>query len=214
MSFNHTTIEKPHKGMPGEYTNIHQAVYNAHKTHYRADGITPYIVHPHAVTALVTLWGGSDIAQIAAMSHDVKEDATLEDYTSWVETVHDTFYMPSAKKIIKLVDILTKPRPSTKTNRNERTKIAIQQIIDNEQKYPEAILIKIADRTHNLQTIYDGKSLKFMRMYLIESRELCDAIGPIAMKHYFDKPLTYLDTEINKLHQYLLSINAADYDFP
>ena len=85
--------------------------------------------------------------------------------------------------------------------------MAIQQIVDIEPEEPEVVLIKIADRLHNLQTIYAGKDRVFKSLYYGESRVLCGVLAPLARKHGWDGPLASLEREIEDLGKYVGCIN-------
>ncbi|MDR0385228.1 MAG: RelA/SpoT family protein [Prevotellaceae bacterium] len=105
----------------------------------------PYILHPLAVAMIVVKEIGlSDDAICAALLHDVVEDA--DDYT--VEDIRFSF----GDKVAELVDGLTKidgvfDKTQSKQAENFR-KILLTLITDI-----NVILIKLADRLHNMRTL-------------------------------------------------------------
>lgn len=187
-----------------QYKGIYRAVVEGHATQFRADKVTPYITHTHAVTAIVNLWGGSVVAQIVSMSHDLEEDADPVHYDMWVDAVYGAMPKSEATRVIRMVRALTKPMRARNRTRDMRNKMALQQIVDIEPDEPEVVLIKIADRLHNLQTICEGKDHTFLKLYLVESHELYAVLAPLANKHGWGAPLEMLKNKITELENYLI----------
>lgn len=120
---------------------------NAHKDMRRKSG-EPYILHPLAVALIVVKeMNLGPTAVAAALLHDVVEDteATLED-------IERDF----GKKITTIVDGLTK----IKTSRKFDLKIGLSEQTENFKKMiltlsddVRVILVKLADRLHNMRTL-------------------------------------------------------------
>ena len=91
----------------GQYKNIYRAVVEAHAMQYRADKVMPYVTHTHAVETLVNLWGGSVVAQLVSVSHDVYEDASPVHCDMWTDAVYESMPRSEAKRVVKMVRALS-----------------------------------------------------------------------------------------------------------
>ena len=125
----------------------------AHKTQFRKSG-EPYILHPIAVARIVAEeleLGANPI--IAAFLHDVVEDT---DYT--LEDIRKRF----GDDVAFLVGVVTKK----KKDRYERSKQVdnYQQILESVQFDVRALLIKLADRLHNMRTLDSMRPDKQMKI--------------------------------------------------
>jgi GTP pyrophosphokinase len=121
-----------------------QLAYKAHKGVKRESGI-PYIMHPLAVAQIVSEEMGLGSTSISsALLHDVVEDA---DYT--VEDIRNAF----GDKIAQIVDGLTKISgefiPDVASVQAETMKKLLLTMSDDIR----VILIKLADRLHNMRTL-------------------------------------------------------------
>ena len=113
----------------------------AHKEQRRKTG-EPYIIHPIAVARIVAeelKLGANPV--IAAFLHDVVEDA---DYT--IEDIRERF----GNDVAFLVGVVTKQ----KKDKYEKSKQVdnYRQILASVQYDVRAILIKLADRLHNMRS--------------------------------------------------------------
>ena len=125
----------------------------AHKTQFRKSG-EPYILHPIAVARIVAEeleLGANPI--IAAILHDVVEDT---DYT--LEDIRKRF----GDDVAFLGGVVTKK----KKDRYERSKQVdnYQQILESVQFDVRALLIKLADRLHNMRTLDSMRPDKQMKI--------------------------------------------------
>ena len=125
----------------------------AHKTQFRKSG-EPYILHPIAVARIVAEeleLGANPI--IAAFLHDVVEDT---DYT--LDDIRKRF----GDDVAFLVGVVTKK----KKDRYERSKQVdnYQQILESVQFDVRALLIKLADRLHNMRTLDSMRPDKQMKI--------------------------------------------------
>lgn len=130
-----------------------QLAREAHKTQFRKSG-EPYILHPIAVARIVAEeleLGANPI--IAAFLHDVVEDT---DYT--IEDIRYRF----GDDVAFLVGVVTKK----KKDRYERSKQVdnYQQILESVQFDIRALLIKLADRLHNMRTLDSMRPDKQMKI--------------------------------------------------
>ena len=125
----------------------------AHKKQFRKSG-EPYILHPIAVARIVAEeleLGANPI--IAAFLHDVVEDT---DYT--LDDIRKRF----SDDVAFLVGVVTKK----KKDRYERSKQVdnYQQILESVQFDVRALLIKLADRLHNMRTLDSMRPDKQMKI--------------------------------------------------
>lgn len=125
----------------------------AHKKQFRKSG-EPYILHPIAVARIVAEeleLGANPI--IAAFLHDVVEDTdfTLDDIRKRFDD-----------DVAFLVGVVTKK----KKDRYERSKQVdnYQQILESVQFDVRALLIKLADRLHNMRTLDSMRPDKQMKI--------------------------------------------------
>ncbi len=115
----------------------------AHKGVRRRSG-EPYIIHPIAVAKIVVNEVGLGVKSVvAALLHDVVEDT---DYT--VEDISNMF----GEKIAVMVDGLTKMAGVFNTNTSEQAEY-FKKVLLTLSDDVRVILIKIADRLHNMRTL-------------------------------------------------------------
>ena len=125
----------------------------AHKNQYRRSGL-PYIVHPIAVAQIVAAeleLGPNPV--IAALLHDVVEDT---DYT--LEYIKERF----GEDVAHLVDIVTKRKIERQVNSKQVENF--RQLLESMQYDVRAVLIKLADRLHNMRTLESMKPAKQMKI--------------------------------------------------
>ncbi len=183
---------------PGADLSLFEQAYrlasNAHQGQLRASGDS-YLIHPVAVTRILVdlLRGRSDLTiLIAALLHDTVEDSqevALED-------LRKTF----GPEVSALVDGVTKisdlpfrtPEVTTQTENYRKMLLSMAQDI-------RVILIKLADRLHNMRTLDPLDEKRRLRI----SQETKDIYAPIAHRlgiaHFRweleDLAFKYLDPE-------------------
>jgi GTP diphosphokinase / guanosine-3',5'-bis(diphosphate) 3'-diphosphatase len=138
----------------------------AHLGQLRANG-EPYITHPISVAVLCTHWKLDAQAIMAALLHDAMEDCGI----SKTEII-EKFGAPVAE----LVDGLTKLEKLELTSREENQAESFRKMLLAMARDVRVILIKLADRSHNMQTMGDMPRAKWARI----SRETLDIYAPIA----------------------------------
>lgn len=117
--------------------------YEAHKNHFRASG-EPYFLHPYQVTMVVAKEIPlDDVSVISALLHDVVEDTDIS-----IEFVTKEF----GKEIAEIVDGVTKIggvfRGQNITQAENYRKLLLSMVND-----VRVILVKFADRLHNMRTL-------------------------------------------------------------
>ncbi len=138
----------------------------AHLGQIRNNG-EPYITHPIAVAARCAEWKLDAQALMAALLHDAIEDCGVTK-TDLIER----FGAPVAE----LVDGLTKLDKLQFTTREENQAESFRKMLLAMARDVRVILIKLADRTHNMRTLSDVPREKWKRI----SSETLDIYAPIA----------------------------------
>ncbi len=118
---------------------------DAHEGQFRKDGVTPYIVHPVETAKILSSFTSDEDTLISALLHDVPEDTSRS-----VEEIEDTFGTPVAF----LVDGITKLSKVHYQNNMEQRQIeSLKKMLIHTARDPRVILIKLADRLHNMRTL-------------------------------------------------------------
>ncbi len=115
----------------------------AHGDQRRLSGI-PYILHPTSVACILVELGMDTESIVSALLHDVVEDThyTKEDIASMFND-----------NIAKLVDGVTKISKIPYSNREEQQAENIRKMLIAMSDDIRVIIIKLADRLHNMRTI-------------------------------------------------------------
>jgi len=138
----------------------------AHLGQYRASG-QPYITHPIAVAGLCADWRLDAQAIMAALMHDTVEDCGITK-TELIEK----FGAPTAD----LVDGLTKLDKLHFSTREESQAESFRKMLLAMARDVRVILIKLADRLHNMRTMGAMAQNKRARI----ARETLEIYAPIA----------------------------------
>ncbi|MFN3135839.1 MAG: HD domain-containing protein, partial [Candidatus Kryptonium sp.] len=119
--------------------------YNAHKDNYRASG-EPYFNHPYEVAMIVASEIPlDDISVASALLHDIVEDTTFT-----IEDIRAEF----GDKIAKIVDGLTKITGIFESdNCNVVEAENYRKLLIALSTDVRVILVKFADRLHNMRTL-------------------------------------------------------------
>jgi GTP diphosphokinase / guanosine-3',5'-bis(diphosphate) 3'-diphosphatase len=159
----------------------------AHLGQLRASG-EPYITHPIAVASLCAEWKLDVQALMAALMHD-----TLEDCGITKTEIIEKFGAPVAE----LVDGLTKLDKLEFNTREDNQAESFRKMLLAMARDVRVILVKLADRTHNMSTLRDMPRNKWARI----SRETLDIYAPIA--HRLGLNQTYRELqELSFCHLY------------
>ncbi len=169
----------------------------------------PYITHPIEVAQIVATEIGLGPTSIAtALMHDVVEDS---DYT--LDDIESMF----GKNIAKLIDGLTKISGVTTVDNNmqlENYRKMLLTISDDIR----VILIKIADRMHNMRTMHGMPSHK----QLTKASETLFIYAPLAHRlglyriktELEDQSLKYTEPEVYaEIHDQMEALEKADFTY-
>jgi len=138
----------------------------AHLGQFRASG-EPYITHPIAVAGLCAEWKLDAQAIMAALMHDAMEDCGI----SKAELI-ERFGAPTAD----LVDGLTKLDKLRFSTREESQAESFRKMLLAMTRDVRVILVKLADRLHNMRTMEAVSAAKRTRI----AAETLEIYAPIA----------------------------------
>ena len=150
---------------------IHKAYVFTAKVHHgqvRKSG-EPYLVHPLNVAFLLADWNLDEETVTTGLLHD-----TVEDTMATLEEVRDLF----GDSVAHLVDGVTKIGRVTLSDAAAQKAESLRKMILAMGKDLRVILVKLADRLHNLRTL---KHLPSDRQAMI-ARETVEIYAPIAAR--------------------------------
>ena len=154
---------------PSDLDSVRKAYKCADEAHLgqlRNSG-EPYITHPIAVAAQCAEWKLDAQALMAALLHDALEDCSITK-AELIERFGPT--------VAELVDGLTKLDRLQFNTREETQAESFRKMLLAMARDVRVILIKLADRAHNMRTLSDVPREKWTRI----SRETLDIYAPIA----------------------------------
>jgi GTP pyrophosphokinase len=138
----------------------------AHKGQTRQSG-DPYISHPLAVAEILAGWHLDGQALVAALLHDVMEDTSVTK-----AEISDTF----GKPVAELVDGLSKLGKIEFQSAEDAQAENFRKMLLAMARDVRVILIKLADRLHNMRTLDAVSPAKRKRV----ARETMEIYAPIA----------------------------------
>ena len=150
----------------GKIITAYEFAEEAHKEQFRQSG-EPYIVHPLAVAYILLELGMDSDTICAALLHDVVEDTvfTLSDVRKKL-----------GEEVSMLVDGLTKLAKIPLFSQEEQQAENVRKILLAMSNDIRVIIIKLADRLHNMRTL--GFKAPERRMSI--ARETMDIFAPLA----------------------------------
>ena len=156
--------------MPGvDMTMIDRAVEYArekHKDQKRKDG-SPYIIHPLAVAEIVAEMGLDVDAILGALLHDCIEDT---------DASYDEIARIFGNTAAELVEGVTKLTRANFSSTEEQQMENLRKMFMAMSKDIRVVLIKIADRLHNMRTMQYQTPEK----QILKCRETMDIYAPLA----------------------------------
>ena len=139
---------------------------NQHKEQKRKDG-SPYIIHPLAVAEIVTEMGLDTDAILGALLHDCIEDT---------DASHDEIAKLFGETVAELVEGVTKLTRADFSSTDEAQMENLRKMFMAMSKDIRVVLIKIADRLHNMRTMQYQTPEKQIK----KCRETMDIYAPLA----------------------------------
>src|ERR1700683_1667202 len=144
----------------------------AHAGQQRASG-GPYVMHPIAVAETVAAWGLDYEAVAAALLHDVVED------TNVTPSVLTGLFGPAVAALVEGVTKLrlsATPRLAEDSVRREASTENLRKLLLATARDQRVILIKLADRLHNMRTLGHLPAERRVRI----ARESLEVYAPLA----------------------------------
>ena len=169
----------------------------AHASQKRMSG-EPYITHPLAVAGAVVEWRMDADAICAALLHDVLEDtgATKQELTE-----------KFGKEVAELVDGLSKLDKMEFASYQEAQAENFRKMLMAMARDLRVVLIKLADRQHNLATMSAMRADKRARI----ARETLEIYAPIALRLGLNKLYRELqDTSFRLIHPHRAAVLARE----
>ena len=154
---------------PKEREKILDAYYYAkekHKGQYRKSG-EEYIIHPLNVALILTSIYADSECLVAALLHDVIEDCDVD-----IEEFKEKFGLT----VYKLVDGVTKLGRLHFSTDNEYLVEYYKKIIVGMSEDVRVIIVKLADRLHNMRTLWATPVKKQKK----KSKEVLEIFAPLA----------------------------------
>jgi GTP pyrophosphokinase len=169
----HCLVEDFHHPHSGELpTGTHliarafQFAYNLHQEQYRASG-EPYIAHPVAVAGLLRELGGSPSMIAAGFLHDIVEDT---------DTTPEDLEAHFGSEVRFLVEGVTKLSKFNFSSKTEQQAENFRRMFLAMAKDIRVIVVKLADRLHNMRTLEHLAPEKQRRI----AQETLDIFAPLA----------------------------------
>ena len=163
-------IEKVERNRPEPNVELIRRAYlfsaRYHEGQKRASG-EPYLVHPLAVADLLADMRLDEISVSTGLLHDVVEDTLVD-----LDTIRSYF----GNEITYLVDGLTKIAHISNLSKEKQQAENVRKMVLAMTTDVRVVLIKLADRLHNMRTMQFLKPEKRARI----SQETLDIYAPIA----------------------------------
>lgn len=178
--------------------------YELHQGQYRASG-EPYIAHPIAVAGLLKDLGGSGVMIAAGFLHDVVEDTEIT-----VEEIESRFGV----EVRRLVEGVTKLSKFSFSSKTERLAENFRRMFLAMAADIRVIVVKLADRLHNMRTL-EHLAPEKQRRIALETREifapLANRLGIGRFKWELeDLSFKYLEPEAYRETQKLVAERRSD----
>src|SRR5215216_675506 len=163
-------IEKVERNRPEPDIDLIRRAYLFSALHHRgqkrASG-EPYLVHPLEVADILAEMRLDEISVSTGLLHDVVEDTLVD-----LETLRSFF----GDEITRLVDGLTKIAHISNLSKEKQQAENVRKMVLAMTTDVRVVLIKLADRLHNMRTMQYLKPEKRERI----SQETLDIYAPIA----------------------------------
>ncbi|QDZ20414.1 GTP pyrophosphokinase [Chloropicon primus] len=148
-----------------------QVAYGAHKGQKRKSG-EPYIIHPVAVACILGELNMDSDSIVAGLLHDVVEDTDKVSF----EDIQSIFGQ-GVRQIVEGETKVTKLRNGNReATKDDKKNIDMQQLFIAMTKDMRIIIVKLADRLHNMRTLHFMRPSKQAKI----ARETLTIFAPLA----------------------------------
>jgi GTP pyrophosphokinase len=147
-------------------TESYRMAAGAHKGQLRRSG-EPYITHPLAVAGIVARYGMDDVTIAAALLHDAVEDTVIT-----LDEIEERF----GPEVTAIVDGVTKLERIHFDSKEAQQAATMRKMLVAMAKDLRVLVIKLADRLHNMRTIAALPAWKQERT----AQETLDIYAPLA----------------------------------
>ncbi|MGB3412927.1 MAG: bifunctional (p)ppGpp synthetase/guanosine-3',5'-bis(diphosphate) 3'-pyrophosphohydrolase [Microthrixaceae bacterium] len=147
-------------------SDAYRMAAGAHKGQRRRSG-EPYITHPLAVAGIVARYGMDDVTICAALLHDAVEDTVIT-----LEELNDKF----GPEVTDIVDGVTKLERIQFDSKEAQQAATMRKMLVAMAKDLRVLVIKLADRLHNMRTLAGLPAWKQERT----AQETLDIYAPLA----------------------------------
>lgn len=184
---------------PGTDIQVLHRAYNlafiCHKGQFRKDK-NPYFFHPLSVGILLAKWGLDNSTIAASLLHDTVEDVPADKRDGLRKSIKQDF----GEEIYNIVEGVTKKEKLPDISKNERKEVSLKKMFLHSSRDIRVLLVKIADRLHNMRTLDSMKPRKQLEI----SKETLSVYVPLAkvLGLYFvardleDLSLYYLNRDV------------------
>lgn len=187
-------LARVEKYYPGDGRQLVEKAYHfaekAHEGQTRKSG-EPYFIHPCFVASILTELMIDPPTIAAGLLHDTVEDCTDKGIT--LETIEQEF----GNEVAQLVDGVTKLNKLDFADREEAQAESLRKMILAMSKDIRVVLIKLADRLHNMRTLKfqpEARQVAISRETLDIYAPLAHRLGVYAIKQELeDLSLRYID---------------------
>jgi GTP diphosphokinase / guanosine-3',5'-bis(diphosphate) 3'-diphosphatase len=154
------------RGSADAITDAYRLAAGSHRGQLRRSG-EPYITHPLAVAGIVARYGMDDVTIAAALLHDAVEDTVLT-----LEEIEVGF----GAEVREIVDGVTKLERVHFDSKEAQQAATMRKMLVAMAKDLRVLVIKLADRLHNMRTIAALPAWKQERT----ATETLDIYAPLA----------------------------------
>ena len=148
--------------------DAHEFAEQAHEGQYRQTG-DPYITHPLAVASILADMQLDHECLMAALLHDVIEDT---------EFAKKDLGREFGKVVEDIVDGVSKLKTEPVATRQETEAVNLRKMLRATGKDTRVVLVKLADRLHNMRTLQILDPKKRIRI----AKETLEIYAPIALR--------------------------------
>lgn len=129
-----------------DFPNIRKAYETAEAAHADQKRLSgePYIIHPLSVAIILAELGMDEASVIAALLHDTVEDTSV---------THEQLQSEFGETVADLVEGVTKIGKVSITSKEEQQAENIRKMLMAMSRDIRVIIIKLADRLHNMRTL-------------------------------------------------------------